>query len=124
MREVACRPTTTPSPARPSRSWSPLVGPDEAEPEAGAPERDTIFLDEPHVDPKRVEAQLFAGDPVAETGSAGDSGTKAPSDLFGRDDESPLGEPDEQADAAMRAFFERDLDDPSAAGRSRFGRRR
>jgi DivIVA domain-containing protein len=37
---------------------------------------------------------------------------------------SPLGEPDEAADAAMRAFFERDLDEDADAKSSRFGRRR
>ena len=71
-----------------------------------------------------MEAQLFAGDPVAENRSFVESADRPPGDLFGRDEDSPLGEPDEQADAAMRAFFERDLDDPSIAGRGRFGRRR
>ena len=37
---------------------------------------------------------------------------------------SPLGEPDAAADAAMRAFFERDLDEDADAKSSRFGRRR
>ncbi len=37
---------------------------------------------------------------------------------------SPLGEPDAAADAAMRAFFERDLDEDTDAKGSRFGRRR
>ena len=111
-------------PPRPQPELVPLLAPDEAEPAADRAARDTIFLDESPADPKRVEAQLFAGDPVAEPRPAADAGTKSPSDLFGRDDDSPLGEPDEQADAAMRAFFERDLDDPSVAGRSRFGRRR
>ncbi len=37
---------------------------------------------------------------------------------------SPLGEPDAAADAAMRAFFERDLDEDAEAKSSRFGRRR
>ena len=37
---------------------------------------------------------------------------------------SPLGEPDAAADAAMRAFFERDLDEDAEAKGSRFGRRR
>ena len=48
-----------------------------------------------------------------------------PTELFTPDDQ-PLGPPDEEADAAMRAFFERDLDDPavSTSGRGRFGRRR
>ena len=47
-------------------------------------------------------------------------------ELFTPDlDESPLGEPDEEADAAMRAFFERDLDDPARCRTGgRFGRRR
>jgi len=37
---------------------------------------------------------------------------------------SALGEPDAAADAAMRAFFERDLDEADDAKGSRFGRRR
>jgi DivIVA domain-containing protein len=45
-------------------------------------------------------------------------------DTLGDPSSSPLGEPDEEADAAMRAFFERDLDDDSDAKSSRFGRRR
>jgi DivIVA domain-containing protein len=46
-----------------------------------------------------------------------------PTELFSHEDH-PLGPPDEEADAAMRAFFERDLDDPATAARGRFGRRR
>jgi DivIVA domain-containing protein len=45
-------------------------------------------------------------------------------DTMGDAAPSPLGEPDEAADAAMRAFFERDLDEDADAKSSRFGRRR
>jgi DivIVA domain-containing protein len=38
--------------------------------------------------------------------------------------DSPLGEPDAAADAAMRAFFEQDLEEAPDAAKPRFGRRR
>ncbi len=103
----------------------PLVDPEPEPADPGAD--DTIYLDAPPpppADTKQVEAQLFAGDPVAENRAAIDPSSRPPSDLFARDEDSPLGEPDEEADAAMKAFFERDLDDPTIAGRGRFGRRR
>jgi DivIVA domain-containing protein len=50
--------------------------------------------------------------------------TPSSSELFENNDEHPLGPPDAEADAAMRAFFERDLDDPAVSARGRFGRRR
>jgi hypothetical protein len=40
------------------------------------------------------------------------------------DEENPLGPPDAQADAAMRAFFDRDGADDGLPKRSRFGRKR
>ena len=59
----------------------------------------------------------------------GDSGIDdgPPTELFDTvadQGSSPLGEPDAAADAAMRAFFERDLDEADDAKGSRFGRRR
>ncbi|MGZ4760074.1 MAG: DivIVA domain-containing protein [Acidimicrobiales bacterium] len=62
-------------------------------------------------------------------GDEGDSGIDdgPPTELFdtvGEQGSSPLGEPDAAADAAMRAFFERDLDEDADAKSSRFGRRR
>jgi DivIVA domain-containing protein len=114
--------------SRPHPELVPLVAPEEADTGIDEGPDATIYLDEPAVpsgpETKQVEAQLFAGDPVAENRSFVESADRPPGDLFGRDEDSPLGEPDEQADAAMRAFFERDLDDPSIAGRGRFGRRR
>jgi DivIVA domain-containing protein len=66
----------------------------------------------------KADVALFdrAGDrePVVDPGP--------PTELFSHDE--PLGPPDEEADAAMRAFFERDLDDPATTARGRFGRRR
>jgi hypothetical protein len=38
--------------------------------------------------------------------------------------DSPLGEPDAAADAAMRAFFEQDLDEVPESAKPRFSRRR
>jgi DivIVA domain-containing protein len=86
----------------------------------------TIYLD-PHADaagapppPADTDSHLFGG-PAEET-SALPADSRA--ELFGADrGDDALGEPDAAADAAMRAFFERDLDDPTG-GRSRFGRRR
>ncbi len=132
LAETQAMPVVTPlpeppeaEPLRPQPELVPLVAPEASDPGDQPSAHETIYLDEaPAADPKRVEAQLFAGDPVAENRSFVDSAGKAPGDLFGREADSPLGEPDEEADAAMRAFFERDLDDPSVAGRSRFGRRR
>jgi DivIVA domain-containing protein len=91
------------------------LGADEAEPVVtdGGDE-----LAEPRPDATHV--RLFesgaASDPELDSGP--------PTELFSPDDQ-PLGAPDEEADAAMRAFFERDLDDPEVTtSRGRFGRRR
>jgi len=120
-----------PTPPRPE--LVPLVAPEEAalpEPPADT----TINLTDPvsHPqspspqpgEPKQVEAQLFVGDSSVENRAIVDSTSANSGDLFARETDSPLGEPDEQADAAMRAFFERDLDDPSIVKGGRFGRRR
>ncbi|HVN51844.1 MAG TPA: DivIVA domain-containing protein [Acidimicrobiales bacterium] len=68
----------------------------------------------------QADDALFRADETGETAPEVDTGPT--SQLFS--EEHPLGPPDEQADAAMRAFFERDLDDPGVTARSRFGRRR
>ena len=118
-------PAETAESSTPHPELVPLVAPDEAATAADEGSDATIYLDKPTgPEAKQVEAQLFAGDPVAENRSFVESADRPPGDLFARDEDSPLGEPDEQADAAMRAFFERDLDDPTTAGRGRFGRRR
>ncbi len=94
--------------------------------------RQTIYLDPPpeppiaEVDDDAAESSLFGGD-EATSGSVSastpaDSGPAT--ELFAPDADTELGPPDEQADAAMRAFFERDLDDPNVAAKTRFGRRR
>jgi cell division initiation protein len=94
---------------------------------------DTIYLDAPADDAEAAGADASDADEAAEQEAEGGSGLfdessdKTPSsptsELFGSDDDV-LGPPDEEADAAMRAFFERDLDDPAASARGRFGRRR
>jgi len=71
-------------------------------------------------DGDEADAALFE-DQAGDREAVVDSGP--PTELFSHE-EHPLGPPDEEADAAMRAFFERDLDDPATAARSRFGRRR
>jgi DivIVA domain-containing protein len=76
--------------------------------------------DAPKKDGER-EPDLFA-----EPSAADEGGPKT--ELFTPDFEDALGPPDEEADAAMRAFFERDLDDPTATttsptSRGRFRRR-
>jgi len=68
-----------------------------------------------------ADAALFRRDEDADADREADAAP--PTQLFSSE-EHPLGPPDEEADAAMRAFFERDLDDPTAPARGRFGRRR
>jgi DivIVA domain-containing protein len=90
--------------------------------EAGSPtdaDAGTDESDEP-ADAEASDVRLFetgaASDPELDSGS--------PTELFTPDDH-PLGPPDKEADEAMRAFFERDLDDPEVStSRGRFGRRR
>jgi DivIVA domain-containing protein len=98
----------------------------------------TIHLDAPSDAAKATDQAGAAADAAVDHASEPDAADVA---LFDRDDrepvvdagpptelftpeEHPLGPPDEEADAAMRAFFERDLDDPAATARGRFGRRR
>ena len=73
------------------------------------------------LDDEETHIRLFEGEDTSDPEL--DAGP--PTELFSADDH-PLGPPDEKADAAMRAFFERDLDDPaiSSSSRGRFGRRR
>ncbi len=76
--------------------------------------------DDPFTNRDETHVRLFesgaASDPELDSGP--------PTELFAPDDQ-PLGPPDEEADAAMRAFFERDLDNPEVStSRGRFGRRR
>jgi len=72
-------------------------------------------------DPIDLTSERLFGD---EKSSADDGPPTELFDTVGDVAPSPLGEPDAAADAAMRAFFERDLDEDADAKSSRFGRRR
>jgi len=72
-------------------------------------------------DPIDLTSERLFGD---EKSSADDGPPTELFDTVGDVAPSPLGEPDAAAEAAMRAFFERDLDEDADAKSSRFGRRR
>jgi cell division initiation protein len=143
---------TAETPAVEAEPWSDeVVAESEADEAAASTEDDTIYLDAP-AEAKTGEpgdepaADDREGEPVAESTEGdkadqadegepsvdaelfsdeeGDGGSERKGTLFTPDLDDSLGPPDEEADAAMRAFFERDLDDPGIATRPRFGRRR